>query len=267
MRLYICLILTLSICVAYQLTFAQLVPVIDKKSIGKSTENLAVNLLKNQQYKKIRDHTEDTYLSYWAIQTLQQQVQDHLKSVASVQDLHWTDLSKSVYLATELIKGPVQAGLELDYIVEHPLFNQVPEDIYRELFVAGSTDLLPTDLTTLQEGKQRSESIISSFHLVAAERKAYAAVAFHYLSDDLLLKATELSDVLKQHERFSMTEAERIRLQTYTEEYLRLAARMLERSDRLLLNISCVKPMQRQANQTRQQLERATIAKSPVLQF
>ncbi len=254
-------------CIAYQLTFAQLVPVIDKKAIGKSVENLAVNLLKNQQYKKIQDHTEDTYTSYWAIQFLQQQVQDHLKSVSSIQDLHWFDLSKSIYLATELIKGPAQPGLEVDYFLEHPLFNQHPAAIYRELCLAGSADQLPTDLTSLHEGKQRREAIINSFHRLAAERKAYAAVTFQYLADDLLLKATELSEVLKQPERFSITEGERIRLHMYAEEYLLLAAQMLEHSDRLLLNISSVKPMQQQANQTWQQLERAAVAKTFVLTF
>lgn len=267
MRYYFSAFVIFWLLFVHQLSFGQLVPVIDKKAIGKSAENLALNLLKNQQYKKIRGHTEDTHTSYWAIQSLQQQVQDELKNISSIQDLHWSDLSKSIYLATELIKGSVQPGLEIDYTVEHPLFNQYPAAIYRELFLADNADLLPTDLTMLQEGKQRSEAIITSFHRLAAERKAYVAVAFQYLSDDLLVKATELNEVLKQPNGFSMTEAERLRLQTFSEEYLLLAAQMLERSDRLLLDVSSVKPMQRQANQSRMQLERFTFAQTPTLHF
>jgi len=248
-------------------TSAQVVQVIDQQALRKSTENLGANLLKQQQYQPIRNGTEDIRSSYEAIQNLQQQIQEALKSVASVQGLRWADLSKSIYLATELIRGSVHPELEIDLVVDHPLLNQNYEDIYRELFLASSADPLPADLAALQAAQQHREALISSFHQVAAERKAYAAVAFQYLADDLLLKATELNEVVKQPEQFSMTEAERIRLQTHSEEYLLLAAQMLECSDRLLLDVSSVKPMQRQAHRSRKQLERIAIAKTPVLTF
>lgn len=267
MPLYVCTILTGWLLGLSQTLLAQPVLVIDKKAIVKSTENLSVNLLKNQRYKKIQDFTEGIRTYYAEIQALQQQVLEDLKNVSSLQDLPWTDLSKSIYLATELIKGARQSGLEIDILVEHSLLSQHYEDVYRNLFIAGSTDPLPNDLTELQQAKQNQAALIHSFHQVAAERKAYAAVAFQYLSEDLLLKATELNDVLKQSARYSMTEAERIRLQSYAEDYLLLAARMLERSDQLLLEVASVKPMQQQAQQNRMQLERATIAQTPIQNF
>ncbi len=241
--------------------------VIDQKAIAKSGENMAVNVIKQQHYKKIRDFTEKINGSYGAIAYLQQRVLDDLRQAESVSDLHWVDLSKSLYLATELIKGAVQPGIEIDFVIEHPVFQRSPEETYRDLFVAGSADQLPIDLASLQQAQQTSQSLRSSFHQLAAERKAYAAVAFQYLADDLMLKATEMNEVLRQPRRFSMTEAERVRLQTYAEDYLLLAEQMLERSDALLVDVTSVKPLQQQADQQQQLLERKAIARTPVLDY
>ena len=241
--------------------------VIDKKAIAKSGENLAINLLKDQQRGKIRDFTEDTYDSYQAIETLQQQVLDDLKRAGSVRDLHWADLSKSLYLATELVKGITTPGLEIDFVINHPLFNRHPDDVYRDLFIAGRADALPKDVSLLQRAQQASQVLSESVHRIVAERKAYAAVAFQYLSEDLMLKATEMSEVLKQAGRFSMTEAERIRLQTFSEDYLLLAGQLLERSDKLLLDVASVKSLQRQVDQQQKQLERKSIAHTSVLDY
>ena len=248
--------------------------IIDKKTIAKSGENLAINLLKGQQYGKIRDFTEALDDSYGALETLQQRVLDDLKQAESIRDLHWVDLSKSLYLATELVKGSAQPGLEVDMVVDHPLFNRHPDDTYQDLFIAGGGDALPNDIASLQQAQQTSRSLSTSLHQVAAEQKAYAAVAFQYLSEDLMLKATEMNEVLKQSQRlpagrqgFSMTEAERIRLQTFAEDYLLLAGQMLERSDKLLLDVASVKPLQQQAHQEQKRLERITIARTPILDY
>ncbi len=256
---------TLTLLMLYTFASAQLV--IDQKAIAKSGENMAVNVVKQLHYKKIRDFTEEINGSYGAIAYLQQRVLDDLKQAESVSDLYWADLSKSLYLATELIKGAVQPGTEIDFVIEHPVFQRSPEETYRDLFVAGSADPLPTDLASLQQANQASQSLRTGFHQLAAERKAYAAVAFQYLADDLMLKATEMNEVLKQPRRFSMTEAERVRLQTYAEDYLLLAGQMLERSDALLLNVADTKPLQKQAYREQQRLERATIARTPVLDY
>ncbi|MGB3777696.1 MAG: hypothetical protein WA960_05015 [Tunicatimonas sp.] len=259
------ILLTLILLALYGSASAQLV--IDKKAIAKSGENIAMNVIKQQHHKKIRDFTEQIYGSYSAIEVLQQRVLDDLKQAESVSDLHWVDLSKSLYLATELIKGATQPGIEIDFVIEHPVFQRSPNDTYRDLFVAGSADRLPTDLASLQQAQQTSKSLRASFHQLAAERKAYAAVAFQYLAEDLMLKATEMNEVLKRSSRFSMTEAERMRLQTFAEDYLLLAAQMLERSDALLLDVASVKPLRQQADQQQRQLERATIARTPVLDY
>ena len=90
-----------------------------------------------------------------------------------------------------------------------------------------------------------------------------------YLCDRFrnLLKATEMNEVLKQTRRFSMTEAERVRLQTFAEDYLLLAGQMLERSDALLLEVTRTKPLQQRADQAQRRLERTTIARTPVLDY
>ena len=259
------IITTLILVMLSYYAFSQLV--IDKKAILKSAENMGINLIKAQQYKKIKDYTEDVHTSYTAIEDLQQQVLDDLGQAESVRDLHWADLSKSLYLATELIKGAVQPGIEVDYVVEHPLFNQNPNDTYRDLFIADGAAALPNDLTSFKQAKQTSRLVSANFQQSAAERKAYAAVAFQYLAEDLILKATEMNEVLKQPERFSMTEAERMRLQAFSEDYLLLSSQLLERSDQMLLEVASVKPMQQQASKQYQQLERNTIAKTTVLDY
>ncbi|MEN0016634.1 MAG: hypothetical protein AAF706_03410, partial [Bacteroidota bacterium] len=246
--------------------------VIDKKAIVTSGKNLGVNVLKNQQYGNIRDFTEDIDASYEAIKNLQQQVIYDLKQAQNIRGLHWADLSKSIYLATELVKGPIQPQLEIDIVVEHPESNWHPDGLYRDLFIAGRADALPGDVVSFQQARQTRKAVSKSLHQVVAERKAYAAVAFQYMAEDLMLKATEMNEVLKQSGvatlgRFAMTEAERIRLQTFAEDYLLLAGRMLERSDRLLLDVASVKPLQRQADQEQKRLERITIARTPVLNY
>ena len=197
-----------------------------------------------------------------------------MKQAESIADLHWSDLSKSAYLATELVKGAVQPGIEVEYVIEHPLFQRHPSDTYRQLFVADGSGQLPNNLTLLRQAKQKEQSLSDGFRKLAAERKAYAGVAYQYLSEDLLLKATEMNEVLRQPERlpagrqgFSMTEAERIRLQTFSEDYLLLAGQMLERSDALLLDVTRVEPLQREADRQQQRLERTTIARTSVLDY
>jgi hypothetical protein len=241
--------------------------VIDKKAIAKSGENIAMNVIKQQHYKKIRDFTEEIYGSYSAIEAFQQRVLDDLKQAESVSDLHWADLSKALYLATELIKGAAQPGIEVNYVIEHPILQRSSNDTYRDLFVVGSADALPTDLASLQQANQTSQSLRAGFHQMAAERKTYAAVAFQYLADDLMLKATEMNEVIRQSGQFSMTEAERMRLQTFAEDYLLLAGQMLERSDALLLDVTSVKPLRQQADQQQRQLERTVIARTRVLDY
>ena len=159
----------------------------------------------------------------------------------------------------------MEPGLEVDIVIEHPLFNQHPNDTYRDLFIAGRADALPNNLTSLQEAELTSSTLSTSFHQIAAERKAYAAIAFQYLAEDLMLKATEMNEVIKQSGKFSMTEAERIRLQTFAGDYLLRAGQLLERSDKLLLDVASVRPLQQQADQEQKRLERMTIAQTPIL--
>ena len=76
-----------------------------------------------------------------------------------------------------------------------------------------------------------------------------------------------MNELLKQPGRFSMTEAERMRLQSYAEEYLMLSAELLERSDRLLLEVGHVPALQELADQTQLQLERAATAQTPLFTY
>ena len=246
---------------------AQLILVVDEKATAKSGENFAMNIAKGQQYKRIRDFTEDIHGHYFAIDALQQKVRNDLRQAETLKDLRWADLSRSLYLATELVKEAVQPGLEKEYIVEHPLFQRSPNDTYRDLFIAGSADALPADLTSLRDAQRTAQMVTRRFHQLAAERKAYGAVAFQYLAEDLIAKATEMNEVLKQSERFAMTEAERIRLQAFSEDYLLLADQLLGRSDQLLLDVAYIKPLRGQAAQTHHHLERATVAATPLFNY
>ena len=78
---------TLTLLMLYTSASAQLV--IDQKAIAKSGENMAVNVIKQQHYKKIRDFTGEINGSYGAIAYLQQRVLNDLKEAESVSDLHW----------------------------------------------------------------------------------------------------------------------------------------------------------------------------------
>ena len=190
---------------------------------------------------------------------LEKQIKEEQKILESIAE------RKALMAATELAKGTVEPGLEVDIVIEHPLFNQHPNDTYRDLFIAGRADALPNNLTSLQVAELTSSTLSTSFHQIAAERKAYAAIAFQYLAEDLMLKATEMNEVIKQSGKFSMTEAERIRLQTFAGDYLLRAGQLLERSDKLLLDVASVRPLQQQADQEQKRLERMTIAQTPIL--
>lgn len=251
---------------------AQPLMVINKKTIATSTENFAVHVAKGQKYGKTQELTKDIHGQYFAIERLQRQVQEALKQTTSVQELHWSDLSKPLYLATELIQGSLQPGharpgLEIDFVVEHPLLDEHPFQTYLDLFIADGASPLPASLSAFQVAQQSARNLSTGFQRLAAERKAYGAVAFQYLSEDLLLKAVEMNELLKQPGHFSMTEAQRLRLQSYAEEYLLLSGELLERADQLLLDLGQVSALQAIADQTHFQLERAAAAQTPLFTY
>lgn len=262
--LLINLLTLISICVIAQEAG---VVVKDKMAIDQSKKNLAVNIAKQQGHKDILEFSEGIQESYFQIEALQQKILQDLKLTRSVKDLHWADLSKSLYLANELVKGHIQSGLETDMIIEHPIFQKNLDEIYQELFVSDAGEPLPDDLGSYHQAKQKAQSLSNSFQQFTAERNAYTAVAFQYLSEDLILKAVEMNEVLKQPARFAMTEAERMRLQSDSEEYLKLAGEMLEKSDQLLLKIAYCRPLQNQADQEQKRLERSIVSHTPVLNY
>ena len=84
---------------------------------------------------------------------------------------------KSLYLAHELIKRPIQSGIEIepvrtDYVTEHPLFQEGPDEIYQDVFIAGAGDPLPTDFNSFNRAKHRSHFLSTSFQRFAAVRKS-----------------------------------------------------------------------------------------------
>jgi len=256
------------------LLFFVLVPSISAQSViylvndadasEQSTQHLLFNFLKQQQYRNIVKEKEETQQHYTALLRLQQQVIQQLRQVRSIQDLQWTDLSKSIYLADELINGIRTPGIEFDFRVEHPLLGESPDQIYQKLFMAGAGDPLPRDLTDYKLAAQESRELTRSFARVAAQRKAYAAVAFQYLSEDLTRKAAEMNVLLRQPQRFSMTEAERLQLQADADELLERAALMLEWSDQLLLEVARTPSLQIPVLQQKLLLERQEIRNAMV---
>src|SRR5690606_34416 len=106
-------------------------------AIAKSNENMVINIVKQQGYEKILGFNEDILDSYTNIEALQQKVLEDLKQAEKVKDLHWADLSKSLYLAGEFVKGAAQPGIEVEYVIDHPLFQENLDKIYQEIFIAG----------------------------------------------------------------------------------------------------------------------------------
>lgn len=244
---------------------AQLIMVYDSKALGKRVQDLAMNVVKQQQYQNTLEHSEGMLTQYSSIEALQEEVLHQWKQAESVKDLHWSDLTKSIYLADEMVNGIRQSDIELDIIIgEHPVLNRSVDETYHDLFLAGSAEALPVNFNNFQEDKETSAELVNSFSYYAAQRKTYAAVAFQYLAEDLILKASEMNEVLKQADHFSMTEAERIALQLYSEEYLLTAEKMLERSDELLLQITENPESINDAIRQRKSQERALISETPI---
>lgn len=244
---------------------AQLIMVYDSKALGKSVQDFAMNVVKQQQYKKTLENTEGMLTQYSNIEALQQEVLHQWKQAESVKDLHWSDLSRAIYLADEMVNGIPQSDIEMDIIIgDYPIFDRSVDETYHDLFLAGSAEALPVGFHNFQEDKETSAEFIRSFSYYAAQRKAYAAVAFQYLAEDLIRKASEMNEVLQQNDRFTMTEAERFELQSYSEEYLLTAETMLERSDELLMQITKNPEAINDAIQQRKRLERTVISDTPI---
>ncbi|MEK6481649.1 hypothetical protein WJR50_29160 [Catalinimonas sp. 4WD22] len=244
---------------------AQLIMVYDSKALGKSVQDFAMNVVKQQQYQKTLEHREGMLAQYSSIEALQEEVLHQWKQIESVRDLHWSDLSKSIYLADELVNGIRQSDIELDIIIgEHPVLYRSIDETYADLFMASSAEALPIDFNNFQEDKETSAELIKSFSYYAAQRMAYAAVAFQFLAEDLIRKASEMNEVLKQNDRFSMTEAERIALQSYSEEYLLTAETLLEQSDELLMQVTKNPESINDAVRQRKSLERTLISDTPI---
>ncbi|MEK6482433.1 hypothetical protein WJR50_33165 [Catalinimonas sp. 4WD22] len=244
---------------------AQLIMVYDSKALGKSVQDFAMNVVKQQQYQKTLQHSESMLTQYSSIEALQKEVLHQWKQAESVRDLHWSDLTKSIYLADELVNGISQSDIEIDIIIgEHPVLNRSIDETYADLFMASSAEALAVDFNNFQEDSKSSDELISSFSYYAAQRITYAAVAFQYLADDFIRKASEMNEVLKQADRFSMTEAERIALQAYSEEYLLTAETMLERSDEFLLQVTKDPEAINDAVRQRKSLERTLISDTSI---
>ncbi len=234
----------------------------DNKAQEQSLSNMIVNTIKAEQHKNVLDNFQGSTFSYNNLFTLQENVRQDLGQTVSIADLKWSDLSKSLYLATELIKGIRQPGMEFDFMIEHPVFQQSPDEIYQDLFVVDSENVLSENLQELNEAIQTSQSTTQSFHQLSCQRKAYAAVAFQYLSRDLLEKSLELNEALKTEQRFTMSETERMQLQKYCEDYLLLAQEMLLASDELLLSVGYDKILLKQARNVQKKLAYLTLSQT-----
>jgi hypothetical protein len=73
--------------------------------------------------------------------------------------------------------------------------------------------------------------------------------------------------LLRQPQQFSMTEAERLKLQSEADEFLERAAQMLERSDQLLLEVAGTPAIRQQALEQQIRQERVELGASQLFAY
>lgn len=243
-----------------------------KKKIEENVKRDARQIIQFETMEEISNEALDRIA---AIRELQFAIQEALKKVESVKDLQWGNIDFFLKKIVALSDDPD------DYISNIPycdrlkqLYTQIdkPMDFGQEMYsllVSLDTEVpYPEEWAVLNQ-KMFEESISHfAFLEFADKRKVHIALVYQQLSDIKVLKAAEISDVLITAEKFSMTEADRIRILKYADEYVQESYRLKLKADRLINELQNPPEIKREALKGfHNKLYRQSLAEFPQQKF
>lgn len=171
---------------------------------------------------------------------LQEAIQIALRQVHTIHDLKWADLDP--YIEQALALQETTVGSELpgplyEILNRKEITAKDAEAFYRQLV---DLDSRIPNLPNYQEYKQQSFQVLTNQFAMAemADKKMLQiALAFNELSNQMRESATELEMALKTDQRFSMTEAERLKSLHYCQEYLQESMDLKSQADQIVQNM------------------------------
>lgn len=267
MRLKEFMFLILIVLIIGQKSIAQ-VPVMDNLLKNKIKDNRKQNTsgsLALEFFSELSEQTKDTVTSTF---DLQYNYQQHLKQTTSTANLEFFTLENFA----EEVKYALQTTHHLnDYSFATNLNNiyhsqtepsEKSKALY-EQFVPFDPTLIFSNLSDFNlYQKQRMQNVVA-LEEMAHRRKLQLAKSYQLIAQERIEKANQLQALLKQPERFSMNESERLELMTTLQQYLQSALTLKTKADQLMReskNYSAIKS--RTLNTFENQIERSELSKT-----
>ena len=235
-----CLLLGLFLAFLPTVVYGQSWPVSDLSHIFfQSENNKKIDSLVDKQIITVgKKFVVDLTLK--DIYNLQNDAREALKDVKSVKDLKLSDIS-------ELLGLFLEVRTDLDWYVPSATDMAAFADIYegvrntdgafslmRELKAFSDPNVNPTSAAALANLLENLPAQSEAFEQMFAKKSFQVALSIVDEVPTLIERSTELAELVKKEDRFSMTEYERLRCLGYSSDYLLRALTNKEREVRLL---------------------------------
>lgn len=231
---------------SYYSGIAQHIFFIEDKEARKETQtDLLRNIIKDFWQKELAGIAEDSRDHYEQIEMLQKEIREALKLAETIKDLQWSDFTVLLEYADDVsfdFNAYINPGL--DYVEQFKNIYDHREDlhenaqaIYRLLMGFDLKNAGPTDYEELLKQQKEAAAIAFAFFEMADKKKMQTAKAYKVMAEEMQEKAAELNQAVLLDDKFSMTEAERITLLKFSEDYLVQSFELIEKSDQLIESV------------------------------
>jgi hypothetical protein len=219
------------------------VPVQDKNNRENQIKNASKTFVEAYMAKRILRHKEAVKDTYAHLYLLQDSIRKAMYDTRTVEDLRIASLQTEIQ-DLEGINNELAAYIDYKADDEYTfrfgellLSENVPQSadkLYRMLNYMSNGMQLPTDYQGFRElGKSRN-MLLFNLHEYLHKRSLAASQAYRNWAELYRQKGAELSQLVVQDKRFTMTDLERIEIARLADQYLALSLELTEKSDSLL---------------------------------
>ena len=219
------------------------IPVIDPVHIAATIAN---GVLIDQQTKEVEDQNEhlvEVIATTLSIYNLQDKIRKDLKKSGSIKDLQWSDHAGELFAVLQ-----ISDEME-DYVENIEGFESIRDayqngdpvegsfQLYDEVFgiLADKVEDFPEDWVSLREELSAVGENQAAVNEMIHKKKLNTALVYNQLAEELVEKAAEMSEGVKQNGRWSMTEAERLMLLKSSSDMILKSLSLKTESDNLIL--------------------------------
>jgi hypothetical protein len=222
------------------------VTVQDQNNRENQIKNASKTFVEAYMAQRILRHKETVKNTYAQLYLLQDSIQKAMHDTRTVEDLKIASMQTEIR-DLEGITNELAAYIDYKADDEYTfqfgellLSDNVPhsaDKLYRMLNYAGHGRQLPTDYQDLQAlGKSRN-MLLFNLHEYLHKRSLAASQAYRNWAELYRQKGAELSELVVEDKRFTMTDLERIETERLADQYLAWSLEFTEKSDSLLAAI------------------------------